>query len=151
MKKRTKITAKDLEERFDNEEDVLQFFDTTKAEVREPKTQRVNVDFPEWIVRRLDDEASRLGISRQSLIKFVVSAAFTESTPVWQPASAISAPFQTHFFDAVQTVASALHEAPDDKIVIDLVEYLRKALAARRTPNRRLRELALTVGRTAAR
>lgn len=150
MKKRTKITAKDLEERFDNEEDVLQFFDTTKAEVREPKMQRVNVDFPEWMVRRLDDEASRLGISRQSLIKFVVSAAFTEPTPVWQPASAISAPFQTHLFDAVQTVASALHQAPDDN-VIDLVEYLRKALAARRAPHRRLRELAFTVGRTADR
>ena len=49
MKKHTKITAKELEERFDNDENVLQFFDTTKAELQEPKTQRVNVDFPEWI------------------------------------------------------------------------------------------------------
>src|SRR2546429_2735504 len=109
MKKGVKITAKKLEERFDKGEDVLQFFDTTKAEVREPKTQRVNVDFPEWMVRRLDDEASRLGISRQSLIKFVVSAAFTRPTSVWRPASAIS-PLQTYLYNAVQETVAALHK-----------------------------------------
>lgn len=31
--------------------------------------QRVNVDFPEWVVRALDKEATRVGITRQALIK----------------------------------------------------------------------------------
>jgi hypothetical protein len=34
--------------------------------------KRVNVDFPDWMVKRLDREAVRLGVSRQSLIKFWV-------------------------------------------------------------------------------
>jgi len=29
----------------------------------------VNVDFPAWMVRRLDEEARRIGVTRQSLIK----------------------------------------------------------------------------------
>lgn len=31
--------------------------------------QKVNVDFPAWVVSALDREASRLGVPRQSLIK----------------------------------------------------------------------------------
>ncbi|MDP1671299.1 MAG: CopG family transcriptional regulator, partial [Alphaproteobacteria bacterium] len=31
--------------------------------------KRVNVDFPVWMVQRLDREARRLGVTRQSLIK----------------------------------------------------------------------------------
>ncbi|MEO7248457.1 MAG: CopG family transcriptional regulator [Novosphingobium sp.] len=38
----------------------------------EPK--RVNVDFPQWMVNRLDREAQRLGITRQALIKTWVAA-----------------------------------------------------------------------------
>ncbi len=42
--------------------------------VRKPDSdhKRVNVDFPDWMVERLDHEAKRLGVSRQSLIKFWV-------------------------------------------------------------------------------
>jgi len=73
MKKSAKITTKELEQRFDEGGDVLEFFDTAKAEVEDPKTQRVNVDFPEWMVKRLDDEARRLSITRQALIKFLLN------------------------------------------------------------------------------
>jgi len=31
--------------------------------------KRVNVDFPTWMIDRLDTEANRLGVPRQSLIK----------------------------------------------------------------------------------
>ena len=31
--------------------------------------QKVNVDFPAWVVSALDREADRLGVPRQSLIK----------------------------------------------------------------------------------
>ncbi|WP_225322913.1 type II toxin-antitoxin system BrnA family antitoxin [Synechococcus sp. RSCCF101] len=31
--------------------------------------KRVNVDFPLWMVERLDHEATRLGVTRQSIIK----------------------------------------------------------------------------------
>lgn len=31
--------------------------------------KRVNVDFPSWMVKSLDREASRIGVTRQSIIK----------------------------------------------------------------------------------
>lgn len=34
-----------------------------------PKIQRVNVDFPEWMVKKLDEEAHKLNVSRQAIIK----------------------------------------------------------------------------------
>lgn len=30
---------------------------------------RINVDFPEWILESLDEEAARIGVTRQSIIK----------------------------------------------------------------------------------
>jgi hypothetical protein len=153
MKKTAKTTVKELEERFDKGEDVLQFFDTAKAEVDEPKTQRVNVDFPEWVVRRLDDEASRLGISRQSLIKLMVSAALTRRTPARSPASIISRPLASYLEDALEqealedTGAFVSHKATEGKNVIDLVKVLQEALNATGAASRRLRDLKLTIGR----
>ena len=31
--------------------------------------KRVNIDFPVWVIKSLDMEATRVGVSRQSLIK----------------------------------------------------------------------------------
>lgn len=41
------------------------------SKVRRPlqKQRRVNVDFPDWMIESLDKEASRLGVTRQSIIK----------------------------------------------------------------------------------
>jgi hypothetical protein len=33
------------------------------------RQKRVNVDFPLWMVERLDHEATRLGVTRQSIIR----------------------------------------------------------------------------------
>ncbi|HDS07834.1 MAG TPA: CopG family transcriptional regulator [Bacteroides sp.] len=37
------------------------------------ETRRVSVDFPQWMISRLDQEAARLGVTRQSIIKFWIS------------------------------------------------------------------------------
>lgn len=58
-----KTTAENLEQRFDAGEDVLDYFDTANA------IFRINLDIPMWAVKALDAEASRRGITRQSLIK----------------------------------------------------------------------------------
>jgi hypothetical protein len=43
--------------------------DLEKAQRPGQEQKRVNGDFPAWIVARLDKEAKRLGVPRQSLIK----------------------------------------------------------------------------------
>ena len=64
------MKASDLDNRFDEGiEDVIDEFDFTTATRPNREQKRVNVDFPLWMVESLDREASRLGVTRQSIIK----------------------------------------------------------------------------------
>jgi len=64
------MTAKELDKIFDDgEEDMLPYLDLSKAVRPGHLAKRVNVDFPAWMISKLDFEADRLGVPRQSLIK----------------------------------------------------------------------------------
>ena len=68
------MKAKDLDKIFDaGEVDINEYLDLSKAFRPGQEQKRVNVDFPAWMVHDLDREASRLGVTRQSLIKFWIS------------------------------------------------------------------------------
>ena len=67
------ITAEELDEKFDNGEDVSAYFDWSKARRPNQEARRVNVDFPAWMVHGLDKEAGCLGVTRQSLIKMWIA------------------------------------------------------------------------------
>lgn len=68
------MKAQELDEKFDlGEEDILEHFDLTKARRPNIEPKRVNVDFPSWVVTGLDQEASRLGVTRQSLVKIWIA------------------------------------------------------------------------------
>ena len=67
------ITAEELDEKFDNGEDVSAYFDLSKARRPNLEARRVNVDFPAWMVERLDKEAGQLGVTRQSVIKMWIA------------------------------------------------------------------------------
>lgn len=53
----------------DNQVDICDQLDLARAQRPGRDVQRVNVDFPKWMVASLDAEASRLGITRQAVIK----------------------------------------------------------------------------------
>ena len=63
------MKASDFDKSFDEGEDVTGMLDLKKARRPGLDHHRVNVDFPSWMVRSLDREARRLGVTRQSLIK----------------------------------------------------------------------------------
>jgi hypothetical protein len=64
------MKAKDLDKIFDDGKvDITDYLDLTKAFRPGQELKRVNVDFPTWMIDRLDKESSRLGVPRQSLIK----------------------------------------------------------------------------------
>jgi len=64
------MKAKDLDKIFDDGEvDINDYLDLSKAFRPGQEQKRVNVDFPIWMIDRLDREANRLGVPRQSLIK----------------------------------------------------------------------------------
>ena len=68
MKKKF-MKAEAFDKKFDDGGDVSEFLDFSKAERPGQKQRRVTVDFPLWMIQRLDREARRLGVTRQSVIK----------------------------------------------------------------------------------
>ena len=67
------MKAKEFDNRFDAGEDVTGALDLNSARRVNQETRRVNVDFPSWMIHRLDSEARRLGVTRQSIIKIWLS------------------------------------------------------------------------------
>ncbi len=69
----TPIKAEELDSRFDDGEDITEHLDLANARRSGHEQKRVNVDFPVWMLRSLDREASRLGVARQSVIKLWIA------------------------------------------------------------------------------
>jgi hypothetical protein len=67
------MKAEELDQKFDDGEDVLEHFDLLSQKRPGMEIKRVNVDFPQWMVDSLDQEANRLGIHRQAVIKFWIA------------------------------------------------------------------------------
>jgi len=63
------MKATELDEKFDNGEDISEFLDFSQASRPGREQKRVNVDFPVWMVDALDQEAAKIGVTRQSIIK----------------------------------------------------------------------------------
>lgn len=63
------MKAKKFEQQFDEGVDITTSLDLSKAKRVLQEQKRVNVDFPTWMIDSLDREASKLGVTRQSVIK----------------------------------------------------------------------------------
>jgi len=63
------MNSSDFDRRFDQGDSVVAELDLDAARRSRLQQKRVNVDFPLWMVEELDREASRLGVTRQSIIK----------------------------------------------------------------------------------
>ena len=63
------MKAKDFDQQFDDDVDITQSLDLSKAKRVLQEQKRVNVDFPTWMIESLDREAGILGVTRQSIIK----------------------------------------------------------------------------------
>ncbi len=62
------MKAKDFEKKFDDDkEDII--VDLSQGRRVNHAQKHINVDFPSWVVESLDQEAARVGVTRQSIIK----------------------------------------------------------------------------------
>ena len=66
-KKVKPISAEEFDRLFDEGKDIAPYIDFKNGVFVNPS--RVNVDFPIWMIRRLDREATKLNVSRQAIIK----------------------------------------------------------------------------------
>ncbi len=72
------MKAKELDKIFDNGEDITSHLDLSTKQRPGLNQRRVNVDFPDWIIESLDREASRIGVTRQSIIKVWIAERIKE-------------------------------------------------------------------------
>ena len=63
------MKTKNFDKAFDDGDSVIDHLDLSRARRSTRNQKRVNVDFPTWMIASLDQEASRLGVTRQSIIK----------------------------------------------------------------------------------
>ena len=63
------MKAKTFDKNFDDNQDISNALDISKAKRPNQEQRRVNVDFPTWMITSLDKEAKHLGVTRQSIIK----------------------------------------------------------------------------------
>ncbi len=71
--KKNSITAAEFDDKFEKDENLFPHLQIENAKRPGLKPRRVSVDFPDWMVKDLDREAQKLGITRQSLIKVFIS------------------------------------------------------------------------------
>ena len=77
MNKQKTISAEEFDRKFDNGEDISEYLDFENA-IQPHKTQRLTLDLPGWTVFALDNEARRIGITRQAVIKTMLDNALRQ-------------------------------------------------------------------------
>ena len=74
------MKVKKFDSDFDSGKDITSMLDLSKARRPLQEQRRVNVDFPTWMIESLDREASRLGVTRQSIIKVWLAERLEQTT-----------------------------------------------------------------------
>lgn len=69
------ISDKELDKKFDNGEDVLEYFDLEHPTIehRSNVQKRVTFTMPEWIIEKLDKRAKILAISRNAVVNTLIA------------------------------------------------------------------------------
>ncbi len=75
-KRKKIIRADEFDALFDAGKDITPYLDLNTATV----VRRVNVDFPQWMLDRLDQEAVKLNVSRQAVIKMWINDRLASQT-----------------------------------------------------------------------
>ncbi|MDD5457058.1 MAG: CopG family antitoxin [Candidatus Margulisbacteria bacterium] len=73
MKKKFK-TVEEFD-KYSEENDITEYIDESSIKFHRP-TKRVNVDFTLEILKKIDNEASKIGIARTALIKMLIAQHF---------------------------------------------------------------------------
>jgi hypothetical protein len=68
-KKKARLTAEELDALHDAGGDMTPYLDLSRSRRPGVEIKRINVDFPNWMIQKMDREAERLGVTRQSIIK----------------------------------------------------------------------------------
>jgi len=76
--KMQEITAKELESRFDNDEDISEYMDFSKVQsfstlLEDKENEELKILFPKKFLKLLDKKSKEIGVSVDNLIKMIVA------------------------------------------------------------------------------
>lgn len=71
------MSANEFDAKFDSGEDITNLLDLSQATHPGYAQQKIEVNFPLWMIEALDQEAKRLGVTRQSIIKVWITDRLT--------------------------------------------------------------------------
>ena len=74
------MKASEFDDKFDSGDDITGVLDLNKSKRINQNPKRVNLDMPVWMIEKLDREAERLGVTRQSVIKVWLAERLDEIT-----------------------------------------------------------------------
>lgn len=74
------MKATEFDAKFERGEDITEFLELSQVQRPGHQQKRVNVDFPTWMIKALDLEAQRLGVTRQSIIKIWIAERLEQLT-----------------------------------------------------------------------
>jgi hypothetical protein len=63
------MKAAEFDRKFDNNEDIMEYLDLSSARRPQYQPQAVTLDLPKWMLEAIDEQAKRLGVTRDSIIK----------------------------------------------------------------------------------
>lgn len=67
------MKAEEFDANFDAGKDIVEHLDASRARRPGHALRRITVDFPVWVIAALDQEAGRLGVTRQAVIKMWIA------------------------------------------------------------------------------
>lgn len=75
------LTAEQIDKKFDDGEDVLEYFDLENPQLNAPmrsvEQKRVTLTMPKWMIQGLDKQAADLAISRNAVINTYLAEKLT--------------------------------------------------------------------------
>lgn len=63
------MKAEEFDRKFDAGEDITQMLDLSNAKRHQSEQKTISIDLPGWMLEQIEQEASRLGVSPQSIIQ----------------------------------------------------------------------------------
>lgn len=74
------MKAKDFDKKFDDGEDVSDLLDLSTARRLGYEPKKIDIDFPLRVIEALEQEAARVGVSREAIIKIWISERIDQET-----------------------------------------------------------------------
>ena len=76
------MKAEEFDRKFDAGEDIIQMLDLSKAKRHQVKQKTISIDLPTWMLQLIDQEASRLGVTPQSIIQTSLAEHLVLNEPI---------------------------------------------------------------------